>query len=1110
MSNDDIAPEDQAAISQVARSVMQKLAAGQTADEVIRELCAEGWQKSTAAGLVEHVSEDWRKIEAEPLAHAGIYLQMKYPQMKPVGSAPTLQTVHGCGTGFYGSRDFDRPTGSYVKTQCFCVLFVPLIAMKSYRVTNRGAGWNLIGRVPLSRFARIWNITFLFAVLACIVYGVVDEYLRNPTSRAGRLLAKADEAAAAGDLLEADRLYREVARTRTGHAAVARKRCTALVERPELDSLSLNDVTQLYDDVIEIRVPGENNPVDVTRGLAIVKAHAQADPPGSIKLLDRIARLSNADDCREAYKNVFQAGLAWVEHHPQAPPRQLFSLLDQLAELPDADPARVASIRRPMLEKLLAANPQDVDLAVQLALALEAEDRSSGKKPENKPAQKTEEGDFRGRIVKLLTPLRDKLGTDEGARLLGQALAAEGKFDDAYALLGPYLETHLEAFHEAERAFGESYERAQARLSDQIRSGTAPGFDFSVFQEASDDKKQAMLVEYFSERIKDDADVEAARQRLAQQGMVVPAALDLGMVMLQRAQTIQDPAARRTELERAEKTFIAIRGTAADADKYMLQLGQVYYWLGKQKEGRAEFEKLLAKNGRSVEVLALLSSVLRDLGAFAEARKMMEEGYEKSTDDRERKEIAAMRAITPTSQDDAMLWLERCDQNNPSVKARLAETRGARAESQGNDDEAAADYREAVTIYEQQPKSSDVLNNGGLACLSLFEVSGDRQAFDRGGEWLEKAVSLSPVDPLVLGNAASQMLRAAIQDLAGTGLNLRELQMSGQVDALYYLARDQKGLDDIRRRAREHAGLHKALNYLDRAIILAPKNSGWTGEALDIYSFLRDREALQRLARQVAAAPPDAEDATKKRLKYYRYEDEDFKKDRMRASIARTESLLARLRGREKGPEYAAALGSLVELKLSTDEDVASDADELVRLADESHHVAPSMATYEPLIVALLHRAGKKLAAEYPLYGQAVHGTGRAAPLTCVVALAMERSDALGKAARQNQDVQRAIALVASRAESFPECRSAVTWALLGAAEPSRADLRAKCLVQDDLGEIERTIGQSLLPLNPQGAFETYWRRLATGAPNAREPLDKLVKLGVPLPVGLIDAQKEE
>jgi tetratricopeptide (TPR) repeat protein len=800
-------------------------------------------------------------------------------------------------------------------------------------------------------------------------------------------------------------------------------------------------------------------------------------------------------------KQLFQAGIDWVNRHPQAPRPDVLSLLDQLDELHEADRARVAAIRRPLLEKLVAENPGDVDLAVRLAVTLEAEGRQGTAGGKENPAE---------RIVKLLLPQREKLGAGEGARVLGQALAAQGKFDESYALLGPYLDQRLTAFHEAERAFEDAIEQARGRIIAQFQNGTAPGFDFARAHAASAEQRQSMAMEYINRQIKDDPAVDAAREKLASQGMVVPAALDLGMVTLQRAQSMKDAAARRTELERAEKTFLAIRGTAGESDQYMLRLGQVYYWLGKQDEGRQEFDKLLAKHQRKAEILFSLANVLRDLGALAEARKLMEEAYAKTADEKERQGIAELRAITSTGLEDEIHWLERSNAGQDSVKALLAETRGTQAENLGKDDEAAARYREAVAIYERQPPDASVLNNGALACLRVFAITGDRQALDRGTQWLEKAVSLSPMDSVVLANAANQISQAAIQDLAGDQFNLRELQMTHDINALYYLAGDQRGLDELRRRAREHAGLRKCLDYFNRVSVLASKNVANNLSALAIYSFLRDREALQRIARQVAAARPDTDEIDAHTIKYYQYKDEESTEERSRTRIARAEALVARLGGRDKGPAFAAAVDGLIDRKLSGKDNASVDAGELVRLADDAHRAAPSMATYATLAKALMFRANKKLAADHPTYATAIRGTARALSASCVVALTLARSDDLGKAAREDPDVQRAIALMAAEMEVFPESRSWLIWAVLGAAKPPRDDLRTKCLTPDELDEIQRDVGQSLAPINAHAAVETYWRRQATGAANAREPLDRLAKLGVPLPLGLIPAAGEK
>ena len=83
--------------------------------------------------------------------------------MRPARSAPWLFTVHGIGAMMYNERDRDPATGTYVKTHCLCVMFVPVLALGAYRVCPRGTGWTLIGRVPLSRFAFWWNVLFPIA-----------------------------------------------------------------------------------------------------------------------------------------------------------------------------------------------------------------------------------------------------------------------------------------------------------------------------------------------------------------------------------------------------------------------------------------------------------------------------------------------------------------------------------------------------------------------------------------------------------------------------------------------------------------------------------------------------------------------------------------------------------------------------------------------------------------------------------------------------------------------------------------------------------------------------------------------------------------------------------
>jgi hypothetical protein len=172
--------------------------------------------------------------------------------MRPVRSAPWLFNVHGVGCGLYNERDRDPPTGTVVKTHCLCLIFVPILALGAYRVYPRGTGWTLIGKVPLSRFARWWNVLFVLGVAAWIGLAVWSE-----EDRAASLLERGDRAVAAGRLLEASRIYAKVARDHSDRAAEACQRSVEIIKRPELNHMPPGRVAQIFDNVMSMPLSDE-------------------------------------------------------------------------------------------------------------------------------------------------------------------------------------------------------------------------------------------------------------------------------------------------------------------------------------------------------------------------------------------------------------------------------------------------------------------------------------------------------------------------------------------------------------------------------------------------------------------------------------------------------------------------------------------------------------------------------------------------------------------------------------------------------------------------------------------------------------------------------------
>lgn len=223
-----------------------------------------------------------------------------------------------------------------------------------------------------------------------------------------------------------------------------------------------------------------------------------------------------------------------------------------------------------------------------------------------------------------------------------------------------------------------------------------------------------MVRRYIQARIKDDSRIAATREAPAGKSDVVPVALDLGIVMLRRAQEMSDPAARQAELEKAEKTFLAIRSAAGESDEYRLFLGQVYYWLGRHDEGRALFDELLLAKERNFETLLLVAEMLRQVGSEPEARTLAEEAYAATTEQVKKYQAAALRSLILRDVEDQIEWLRRAAPNDESTKVGLSWAMGRQALTEGRVDEAERNLREAVAMYDKPAETASSTSRAGI------------------------------------------------------------------------------------------------------------------------------------------------------------------------------------------------------------------------------------------------------------------------------------------------------------------------------------------------------------------------------------------------------------
>jgi tetratricopeptide (TPR) repeat protein len=579
-------------------------------------------------------------------------------------------------------------------------------------------------------------------------------------------------------------------------------------------------------------------------------------------------------------------------------------------------------------------------------------------------------------------------------------------------------------------------------------------------------------------------------------------ALDLGIVILRRAQGLADPDARRQELERAEKTFLAVRGVAGESDQYRLYLGQVYYWLGKHAEGRKLFDELLAAKQRNGDILLAVGKILREVGSNSEARALVEEAYNAATENDKKYQAAGLRAVMATERDDEITWLGRANPNDAQVKAMLSSAQGSKAMEDGKDEEAARHFRQAIDLYGKMPETTASLNNGALVYFALFRVTGDRKAFDTAVARLDRALALQPSDSILLMNASHSVMNAALQDIIGTSIDLTALRMDGSLELLGYLYKDPAGRDKLVQRVRNHTGIARALSYLDRLLTLSPKSPDAYHTLAAHYRFVRDSEAQRSLLQRMEGVELDLSDVRRRTLDFYSGKEDARLRKEFETRAQRYEAIVKE--GPKPGKEttFAVAACSLVRARMTLDMmSVPFDPDALVKLAEQAHKAAPSQATTSSLLGAWLARAARRLEQQEPDYAALSTKARRSLGSSYLVAIALDQEGKLSEAVRADPDVRRAVAFHRETMTRFPDEANEWSWAFLRLFHPEDAAAMEKTLAQDKCLRQDRELDLRMDLYSAAVAYRAYWSQAMAGqGAKGQEILKQWADRGVPLP----------
>jgi tetratricopeptide (TPR) repeat protein len=940
-------------------------------------------------------------------------LTEKFPDLQP-GCKPSLNRVNGCGNALYGKRDHDDETGTYVTTEWFCLLLIPLFALRAYRVSDAEyGGWYCLGRVPLSKACKTWNRFFSAVVLMAIGAGIGlvswNYYTTRPGYVATQKLKQVDLAVADGKGGQAARLCREVMDLQTPKAEEAKQKLAGFIQNP----------------------PGPASEATEVFKIAVA--------------LQRENRCPVAD--------LFGSGKVIAEKYAEKEPNEALNLLEVIATFAP-NPEAPLAFQRELLEKMYARDPNNIDTASRLASVCEAK------------------GDFK-RCEQVLSPFEKQLGDKVGAAILGRIYSARGDYDRAYALLKPYVDSHLPAFRNAQENFAGQTKLSQDRIMKSLKEGNAPGFDYERHKRLTKDKQEQMVDDFLSDHLKRDPYLAEARQKLMAERGVVSAVLDFGLLQSQRAQKIPVPAERKAELEAAEKTFLSISQYAGESDEYRLSLGQVYYWLGRPKDGKKMFDELLASRNKSTTAVIEVARRLREIGDFSEARQITEQAYTNEKDQSLKQSAARFRALLHTDLNDDILWLSRCNPNDPSVEASLADARGQKAHLDGKDEEAEKQYRKAIEIYDKMPESYSTLNNSALLFFALHNVTHDRSHFTTGVDRIDRAIALQASNSILLLNASGTVLEGAARDVVGSEVDSKVLKREAGFETLSYLYLAPADRTAVVTRFMEHPGTVKARGYAEKLMTLSPKKSDSYTLLHDLYERTRNIEGLKAVLGRLEKTELDLGDARREYKEYVSGESDARRLGELRKAVDRATEGLKAARTR-KDKTFAVAVGNYVRLKqggwLFGEK---ADADELVKLAEEAFAVSPSEGSESVLYSALLFRAHLTSIAEDPAYAKLAEKNKRVLGTNLLRYLIGDKSFQSKLAA--NPDVKRFAAMTIEEFHRDPEGVMAAQWSIVQAVSPRDAAEIAKAIQGNERLKLRAKIEHILIPGSSSQKLEDYW-----------------------------------
>ena len=418
------------------------------------------------------------------------------------------------------------------------------------------------------------------------------------------------------------------------------------------------------------------------------------------------------------------------------------------------------------------------------------------------------------------------------------------------------------------------------------------------------------------------------------------------------------------------------------------------------------------------------------------------------------------------SADERVLWLERSDQTNPFVAADLHATRAEQALI--NNDHAAAEshYGDAIEAYLNTPEGSSRHNNIALIYMDRYDISGNQSDFDLALENIDSAVELEPDDSIILYNAATLHAANIYGSLLTERVDLSLLKRRASRNLLSYFYDSSAAKKQLIAQAQAHASHPKMMDYLNRALLLAPKNSNVFATAYGTYHFERRGIDLGMLLDRLSLVAPQLSSAED--LSRYRSGSEDAESIiSLQEAISQHQEYYPELDPESHPLEYLILDIERIEYQLSmADYGEFGDLDQMQDRARMHYQNYPSSSTRNVYRKVLVQRLIRALRAEVPEFEHFYQEYNRVFGRQSLLTLAAQSIPGFVERIKQNSELNLLLEEINITHQAFSDWPGQEDWFFFNALKDNRST-RLKTDYQNfELGPIlqELALGFSTIP----------------------------------------------